>query len=84
LIGSLGHAAHEINLRELKKSSSSPYFSQIYRYNPLGNLIEIVGRGKCSYEGLAPLTKEKEGMYAYDSLDSRKRWQEHWLLNARM
>lgn len=76
LIGNLGQVMHSTDQRGQKFSLSSPYFSQEYRYDPVGNLTQCQTDGKqqyYAYDDLSQLSSEKNLHYAYDSLNNRTR-----------
>ena len=76
LIGNLGQVMHATDHRGQKTSLSSPYFSQEFRYDAVGNLTQCMTDEKeqhYTYDDLSQLSSEKDLHYAYDSLYNRTR-----------
>lgn len=76
MIGNLGDVVHLTDLKGQKSALSSPYFSQICSYDPVGNLIaESVSKQSYSYDGLSQLSTENgpsgSSTYSCDSLYNR-------------
>jgi RHS repeat-associated protein len=78
LIGNLGLVVHTTDLKGLKASISSPYFSQQCEYDAACNLIHTIVDGaesRYSYDDLSQLSSEngfsQSCMYVHDSLYNR-------------
>lgn len=77
MIGDAGQIAHRTDARGQKQLIASPYFSEQYEYDPVGNLIgSRSNRGEIhySYDGLSQLTSESSKnqlIYTHDSLYNR-------------
>jgi RHS repeat-associated protein len=78
LIGGLGRVVHKTTARGQKAAVLSPYFTEKYRYDAVGNLTEIVADRSTTryiYDGLSQLTQERGAsqsqVYRCDSLYNR-------------
>jgi RHS repeat-associated protein len=73
-MGGLGQVTHLTTPRRQKASISSPYFSEEYWHDPVGNLISSTTNGKeqrYTYDGLSQLSSESDTDYVHDSLYNR-------------